>query len=889
MTLFRRLWYVLTRWRRVRDLDDEMRLHVAMRAAANQRQGLAPDEAQREAKRRFGNPLKLREQARDMWGFSPLERTSQDFRSALRRVLHYPMWTLIIVSTLAIGIGANTSVFTLVDTMLFKPAPWNSSGRLVWISSVSGRSSEMGGMSYADYLAYRDRATTLSGVLAYAGNGVGIGGGGQTAEHVNAGLVSTNYFDVIGIHAAIGRTFVADDGAGPRGAAVVVLSDAFWREHFRADPAVIDRVLTINGRPFTIVGVAPRGFTGVAYADNAEQVWVPLAMQPLVLPDTANLLTAADTRWLRVVARLGDGRTLGQADAEMSVIARQLNSSGTPPDREKGVQTTPVRGGMLPSEQRELEPIFGLIAIVPALVLLVSCANVANVLMAGNISRRKELAMRQAIGASRARVIGLLLMESVVLACLSAAAGFAVSFGVTAVIVHYGKVGGDFSSLLTPDRRALVATTAIAILTTVFFGLAPALTATKFDVLPVLQEEGITSTPASGRAVVRRAFVIAQVTVSLILLIVAGLFVQSLLNAMRVDPGFEPHGVVTVSFDTDLLGYTASRRAGFVTEFVDRASVMPGVVSAALTNILPVSGESYGTNVVAEETTPVGPPTPQRTKALLTRVSPRYFETLRLPVLRGREFTIADTGAPVAIVNETLAQQLWPGTNPIGKRIRVAEPKESWRDIIGIARDSKYHFLTESQRAACYLPFRQDARARASLVIRTVGDPRAALSSLTRIGQELDPDLPLFNVQTFDEQIRHTAIRWRATASLMSVLSSLSLLLAAVGLYGVAAHNVSLRVREVGIRMSLGARATDMFRMVVGENLSLALIGIAIGLGISAAGSRVLTSFVFGVTPTDVRTFIGCAIVLCFVTVVASYIPARRAARLDPLTALRHQ
>jgi predicted permease len=884
MSVFRRVWFFVTRWRRMRDLDNEMRLHLELRAAANRRSGLAPDEAVREAKRRFGNLLKLREEGRDSWGFSALERVGGDVRHAVRRVLHNPLWTLVVVSTLAIGIGANTSIFTLVDTMLFKPASWNTSGRLVWIASVS-RDSNTIGMSYPDYVAYRDHATTVSGVLAYSGNSVAIGGG--PAERVNAGLVSGNYFEVLRIPAALGRTFVRDDDAGAN--AVVVLSDALWRAHFGADPDALNRVVAINGKPFTIVGVAPPGFTGIAYADNAEQLWLPLSMQPVVLPGNADLFSAADVRWLRVVGRLGDSTTRAQANAEMRLIARQLNPVGTLPDREKSVHVAPLQGAMTLSEQDDLGSIFALIAIVPALVLLVACANVANVLMAGNLSRRKELAMRQAIGASRGRVMRLLLTESLALAVLSAAAGFGVSFVLTALIAHFGELPGDFAALLTPDRRALLATTAIAMLTTVLFGLAPALTATKFDVLPVLQEEGTTSTAGRSRRLVRRVFLTAQVALSLTLLIVAGLFVQSLLKATQVDPGFDSHGVATVSFNTNLLGYPASRRAAFVSEFVHRASGIPGVVSAALTNILPVSATSYGTSVVAEDTPSAARPAPARTKALLTRVSPRYFETLRLPMVRGHEFTPNDTDAPVAIVNETLAQLLWSGRNPIGQRLRVGEPSESWRDVIGVARNSKYTFLTESPRAACYLPFREEATGETSLAVRTVGDPRATLLSLTTIAHDLDRDLPLFKVQTLDAQIRQTLSRHRATAALMSVLSGLSLLLASVGLYGVAAHNVSLRTREVGIRMSLGARATDMFRMVVAENLALALIGVAIGLGITAAASRILASFLFGLTPTDTLTFLGSAILLCLVTVVASYIPARRAARLDPLVALRHQ
>jgi putative ABC transport system permease protein len=651
---------------------------------------------------------------------------------------------------------------------------------------------------------------------------------------------------------------------------------------FGADPGVVNSTVSINGRPFTIIGVAPRGFTGVARADDAVQLWVPLAMQAVALQNNPGLLKAPNAAWLRVAGRLRDGTTVAQADAEMRVIARQLNPAGTPPEREKSARVMPMRGGMNPWEQRDFGSVFGLIAIAPALVLLAACANVANVLMARNVSRRKEFAMRRAIGASRGRLIGQLLTESLVIALLSAAAGFAVSFALTALIVHYGDVPPDFSVLLTPDGRALLATTVVAVVTTIFFGLAPALTATKFEVLPALKDEGTTSTAALGPARWRRIFVVVQVALSLTLLIAAGLFLQSLSKAMRVDPGFEPHGVVTASFDLDLQGYMASRRDAFVAQFVERTAALPGVISAAMTSTLPLGGEMYGASVVGEH----GPVPAQATFA---SISPRYFETLRAPLVRGREFVQTDTteAPPVAIVNETLARRLWPGVDPIGKRVRVDDSKEPWRDVVGVARDAKYLFLTESPRGAYYLPIRQHPASAVSLVVRTAGDTHAALSSLTNLARDLDRDLPLFKAETLDERIRHTVNLQRAAASLFGVLGGLTLVLATIGVYGVAAHSVSLRTREVGIRMSLGARASDVFRMFVRESLSLSLIGVAIGLAISTAASKLLTTFLFGLTPTDAMTFVGGSTILCLVGVIASYLPARRAAGVDPLVALR--
>ncbi|HYT73149.1 MAG TPA: ABC transporter permease [Vicinamibacterales bacterium] len=881
MTILRRVWFFVTRWRRVADLDDEMRLHVEMRAAANRRRGLGPDDAAREARRRFGNRLKLREESRDMWGFSDLERAAGDLRYAVRQVIRRPAWTFVVVLTLALGIGANTSIFALVDAMLFKPAPWNKASRIVWIAALKGRSAGTRSMSYPDYVAYRDHAMTLSGVLAYGGNGMSIGG--EQPQRVLGGLVSGNYFELLGIRAAMGRMFVPEEDSTPGAHPVAVLSDALWRSHFGADPRVIDSTVAIDGTPFTIIGVAPRGFTGIAYADDAEQLWVPLAMQHVVMPTEPGLLDASNAAWLRVAGRLRQGATVAEADSEMRVIARRLNPAGTPADREKSARVVPMRGGLTPWEQGDFAFMFGLVAIAPALVLLVACANVANVLMARNLSRRKEFAMRRAIGASRGQLIGQLLAEALVVALLSAATGFVVSFALTAVLVYYGDVPRDFSVLLTPDGRALVATAIGAIGTTVFFGLAPALTATKFEVLSALKDEGTTSTAARGSVRLRRVFVVAQVALSLTLLIAAGLFLQSLSKAMHVDPGFEARGLVTVSFDLDLQGYTAPRRDAFLAEFAERASRIPGVISTAITSSLPLGGDVYGATVVGQHA--LAP-----ADATWVSISPRYFETLHAPLVRGREFTDGDTaqGLPVAIVNETLARRLWPDVDPIGQRLRVDNAKEPWRDVVGVARDAKYLFLTEPPRAAYYVPIRQHPVSAASLLIRTAGDPRVALSTLTDVARSLDRDLPLFKVQTLDETIRHSVNLQRAVAALLGVFGGLTLLLAAVGIYGVAAHSVSQRTREVGIRMSLGARAADVFRMVVRESLSLSIIGVAIGLGISAAVSRVLTAFLFGLTPTDTLTFIGGSAILCLVAVVASYVPAHRAAHMDPLVALRH-
>lgn len=876
--MLRRLWFFVTRWRRMQDLDEEMRLHVELRAAANRRDGLHSEEAARQARLRFGNPLKLREEARDVWGFAELERIGGDLRHAVRRIVHRPAGTLVVVLTLALGIAATTAMFTLLDAMLLRPAPWNTRGQVVWIVGLWGRSAMPRNLSYPDYLIYRDRATTLSGVAAEGRTAMAIGG--RQPQRVLGALVSGNYFDVLGLRAQIGRTFAPDEDTAPGANPVVVLSDALWTGHFGADPRVIGAPVAINGQPFTIIGVAPRGFTGAAFATDPSQLWIPMAMHDTAKPGDAGLLT--DANRVRVVGRLRDGVTPAEADAEARVIARQANSPQTPADQEKSARVLPMRGGLTPWEQASLAPMFGLVSIVPALVLLVACANAANVLIAYHTARRREFAIRRAIGASRGRLVRQLLAESLVVALLAGLAGFGVSFALSTVIVHFGEVPADFSALLVLDGRALLAATTVGVAAVVLFGLAPALTTTRFDVLPVLKDEGTTSTTSRGAGRLRRTMVVAQVALSLTLLVTTGLFFQSLSQALRVHPGFDPRGLATVSFDLDLQGYTPDRRAAFAERFVDRASTLPGVTSVAAADILPLGGEMYSGTIVSDNGGP-------SSRASVAHVSPTYFETLGLPIVRGRAFTPAEVAAdaPVAIINETVARRLWPSIEPLGQQVRADGSNEPWREVVGVARDAKYLSLTESSLGAYYVPL--PASSGGTFVIRTTGSPRAVLASLTDIARDLDPDLPIARAQTMEERIRRTVNLRRAVVSLLGVLGTLTLLLASVGIYGVAAHSVSMRTREVGIRISLGARARDVLLMIVRENLSLSLFGVAIGLGISAAGAAMLASYLFGVTAADPATFAGGALVLCLVSLLASYLPARRAARLNPLLALRHE
>jgi putative ABC transport system permease protein len=451
----------------------------------------------------------------------------------------------------------------------------------------------------------------------------------------------------------------------------------------------------------------------------------------------------------------------------------------------------------------------------------------------------------------------------------------------TKLLVFLGEVPFDVSTLVTVDTRALLAATVTAVAAIVMFGLAPAITATRVDVLPILKDEGITATGAPGPVRLRRALVVTQVTLSLALLVMAGLFLQSLSRTLRVDPGFDPRGLAIASVDMGLLPYTPERRADFAARFLERASGVAGVTSVAAADVLPLGGVRYGATLRSQDGF--------SSSTTLVQVSPTYFDTLGLPVLRGRTFTTAEavTNAAVAIISASAAERLWPNQDPLRQIVHTDDPKQSPRQVIGVVRDSRWLFLDEAPSGTLYLPLPPSSAA--VFAVRSEGDPTQTLASLRDIARTLDPDVPVTQAQTMAERIHRSVNLRRALVALLSVLGGVTLLLAAVGLYGVAAHGASVRTREVGIRMALGARAADVRRLIVRENLRLSFVGIAIGLVLSAVGATILSSFLFGLTARDVTPFLGGAFVLCAVTAVASYVPARRAASLDPLRALRHE
>jgi predicted permease len=809
----------------------------------------------------------------------------QDLRYSARQLIKGRASTVVAVLTLALGIGANTSVFTLLNATLFRSAPVADPDHLVWITGVSGHGKYYESLSYPDYTVVRDNTSAFSGVVAWANVRVSLGG--ATPVRAPGQLVSGNFFDVLGVHAERGRTFRSEEDGAPGAHPVVVVSDAYWHSHFGADARIVDSTITLDGHPFTVIGIAPRGFGGVELNDEeAMGMWIPMAMTAQVVPEDTALLADRNAEWLRVAGRLTTGVSLDRANAALGGLSRQLRTLA-PRDSTWTLTGLTLTGAIDPTARRQAIPVFALVMLVPALVLLVACANVANLLLARALARRKEFAMRLALGATRGRMVRQLLTESVVLSVIAGAAGVVLSFWMTSLITHFGNIPVGIAATLTPDLHVLAATGILALLSGAIFGLAPALSATKPSVAPALKEDGVTLGIGAHRHRLRDAFVVGQVAVSLVLLITAGLFLQSLSKALRVDPGFDPHNALTLSFDLGLQGYSGTARKSFERDIVRGVAALPGVESAALAEVLPLSGRTIGAAVRAE-----GAPSDQGgISASQSSVSPGFFHTMHIPLTSGREFTDRDdsSATPVVIVNAALARVLWAGAEPIGKRLRMGGTNEVLREVIGVAADVKYRNLTEERRAFVYLPQRQHPSSALSLVVRSNGDPAALIQPITRIARDLDPQLPIYNVMTLTQMLRQSADIQQAASAMLGVFGGLALLLAALGMYGVTAHGVAMRTREIGIRMSLGARTGDVLSLFVREGVGRSLIGVAIGLVLSAAVSTLAAKFLFGLGAMDTLAFAGGAVILCAVAAVASYVPARRAAKVDPVVALRYE
>ena len=822
----------------------------------------------------------------------------QDLRYAVRLLRRQPVFAATAIVSLAIGIGANTTIFTIANALLFKtPTDVVEPGRLVDI----GRSQDGEGFDNGSYPNYRDlraRNSAFTDVYAYklAAEPMSLGGR-DGAERVFGNLVTTNYFSILGTRARIGRLFTADDSDQAGAAPFVVLSHHFWQRRFNSDPEVIGRTLQLNGHPFTVIGVAPEGFHGTTVLTT--DLWVPVTMVgELSARRTASILTSREAVWLVLGARLKPNVSVHQAQADTAAIGRALEQEFPDANRGKGLRVE--ASAPLPGDGAPVAAFVAVLMGLVVVVLAIASANVTGVLLARASERRREIAVRVAIGAGRGRLVRQMLVESSLLFLFGGLAGLGLARAMTTAVVSLlPTLPLPIDVSLPLDVHAVGYTLTLSLAAALMSGLLPAFHASRAAVAGSLKAD---AQGGPDRVRLRQAFVVGQVALSLVLVVGAGLFVRGLQRAATIDPGFDPHGVELAFLDLSLSGYTETTGVEFAERVVERVRALPGVSDATLSAMMPLGMGRMGLGALSlpgASSPPAGrrgPAPPGWLDADWHVVEPGFFKTMKLPLTSGRDFTAADRrGAPwVVIVNETAARRMWPNENPLGKvlvhhvdRSGSADPTRPMT-VIGVAKDAKYASLGERATAFVYVPNLQQYVPRTTIVARTV-DGRRIAADLRSVVSSMNPDVPIVLSQTLDDFVSVGLVPQRIAASVAASLGAVGLLLAALGIYGVTAYLVTSRTREIGIRLALGAQAQNVVTMVLRQGAMLTGIGTIVGLVLSAALSRLVASLLFGVGAIDPVTFAGSATMFAAVGLVACYAPARRASRIDATEALRHE
>ena len=812
-----------------------------------------------------------------------METIIQDVRDGIRSLLKRPSYTAIALVTLALGIGANTAIFSLISTVLLRPLPVRHPEQLVEVYGTFHHGADYTIQSYLNYKDYRDRNDVFSGLMAYRFAPMSISHENRN-ERVWGYLVSGNYFDTLGVQPFLGRYFIPEEDKTPGSHPVAVITYACWQKRFASAPDVIGQPLRINGQVFTVVGVTPDGFRGTEVA-YAPELFVPTMMAHEIEPGSTWLESRGDDN-LFVVGRLKPGVTSAQAESALSAITLQLGKEYPNEDQERGVRLlTP--GLFIPDIRNSVISFSSVLMGVVGLVLMLACVNLANLLLARATERRKELAIRVAVGASRARIVRQLITETLMLSLGGGFGGILLAAWINAIVAST-TLPTDLAFVidLRLDWRVLVFAFGVSLTTGIAFGLLPALQSSRPDLVPALKDEK--SMAGFRRSRLRNALVIVQVALSLVLLVCAGLVVRSLQVAQRTRPGFTPENAVTLSFDLGLQGYTEEKGRAFQRQILERAQSLPGVRSVALVSTLPLSLD-YSYSSIYVEGQSITPST-NLPVAIPNEISPNYFRTMEIP-LRGRDFSDHDDKeqSRVAIVNETFARRFFSGRDAIGGRFNHSGPDKPYWEIIGVAADGKYNSLGETAKPAFYRPLLRNYSTNATLVARTFGGSQSAINGLRSELLNLDPTLPVYNVETLSEHMSLPLFPFRMAAIVLGSFGVLAIVLAAIGIYGVMSYVVAGRTREVGVRMALGAARGDVLFLIMRQGMSLALIGLGFGLLIAFGAAQLLVKVLFGVSPADPLTFAGVSLLLALVAGLACYVPARRATKVDPLVALRYE
>ncbi|HLK66059.1 MAG TPA: ABC transporter permease [Bryobacteraceae bacterium] len=861
------------------ELENEVSFHLEMLIEDNLRAGMKPAEARRAAMRSFGGVEVMKETYRELRTFGSIESLARDFRYALRAMHKSPGFTMVVVICLALGIGANTAIFSLIDAALLRMLPVAQPERLVIMRSVTQRGRQAITFSYPAY-AYLRAHTRSAEIFAYDRIALNLSAGGFT-DAPSGELVSDNFFAVLGVRPVIGRAIA------PKDEATAVISYRYWQSRFHGDPEMVGRTLALNGLPFTVIGIAPPEFFGVEVGSSPD-VYVPLTMCDRLSPGPPRL-ELSNSFWLQTMARLAPGATPTQAKAEMDVIyyqsltdqVRSLRPGTLDFLRKRQIEIAEGAKGQSRLRRDFGTPLVVLMTVV-GLVLLIACANVANLLLSRAAVRRKEIAVRLALGAGRARLMRQFLTESIT---LSIAGGL---LGLLFANWSAGALSGFLSKSfldVAPNAHVFAFTLAISLLTGLIFGCAPALQATRPDVIPALKNE--TAVATSGKLLtLGRLLVVGQVAISMLLLIGAGLFIRTLANLRNVDMGFRTGQILLVSLNPGLSRYTPERTLAFYDQLLDKVRALPGVGSAALADMPLLGGAHVDGLSVEGHTARQG----EDLGVSVKTVSPRFFETMGIPLHLGRDFSELDriSAQKVAIINESIAREFFDGGNPIGRHIGLGGPTDM--EIVGVIADTKYNGIRDPIPNTIYLPAGQGETLSAArtLHVSALTDSANLAAAVRHEIQALDPNLPA-KIVRFSDLVDERLVQERLVATLSGFFGALALLLAAVGLYGVMAYAVQRRTREIGIRMSMGAERSQVLWMVAREAFGLIIAGVVLGLPVALAASRLVSSMLFGLTVTDPSTIVAATLLLLIAGQLAAFLPAYRASRVDPMVALRYE
>jgi putative ABC transport system permease protein len=860
------------------ELTEELRAHVDLLTDQKIREGLEPEAARRAALLEIGGLEQVKERVREVRMGRPLDDLSQDLRYALRGLRKHRAFTAVAVITLALGIGANTAIFTVINTVLLRPLPYENPDQLVVLTeTVSDRPV---GVSYQNFVDWRTQNSVFENVTALRPReSFNLTGAGDS-ERLQGRLVSANFLSTLGIKPIRGRDFLADDDQ-PNAAPVAIISHALWQRRFGADESITGKQVTLNGQQFTVIGITPANFRYGAEAD----ITVPIGLS------AERFKLRGKDPGITAFARLKPGTSIDNANAELNTIAARLEQQYPDTNTGRRVRLESLRESVVGDIRPTLLTLLGAVGF----VLLIACANVANLLLTRSAGRQREMAIRTALGAGRMRILRQLFTESMVLALAGGVVGLLLAIWGTSVLSSYIPEGIPRMGELSVDGSVLAFTFGASLITGLFFGLAPALQSAKTNLTETLKEGERNSSPGHNRA--GQFLVISEVALTLVLLVGAGLLVKSFWRLSQVNPGFDPQNVLAMQISINARPDEGPRVDNFLTGVQQRVQQLPGVQSVSVSNGLPFEGANFPPIVLEGKP---APPPGQDLNGLLYTVSPDYFKTMRIDLIRGRLFSTEDRKdtPPVALVDDVFARQYFPNEDPIGKRFKLNTPDADSREIIGVVRHVEHSSLEgrTTNIPEFYFNFDQLPLAtlpryvrRVNLLVRTTVEPLSLAGSVRNQIAALDKEQAVFNVRSMEQALAQSVAARRFSMILLAVFALVALTLAAVGIYGVISYSVAQRTREVGIRMALGARTIDVLNLVVRDGLKLVFVGIVVGLAGALLLTRLMTALLFGVTATDAVTYVTVALGLIIVALIACCIPARRATKVDPLVALRFE